>query len=851
MEAVGFRWFSEHLMMRTKVGLFSSRQLNAAACRFALVLPLLLAVVGPLRADEPGAKAPEKYAFTELLFLNAGAAGGRGNSIPTDPFFEKRLAGTWQAPKAGDSFTLSEGNTRKWELGKPDDKGAFRNASYAYGEITAPKEEVMILEASGHSSVFVNGEPRSGDVYGFGTVKIPVLLHAGKNGFLFRGGRGQLKAQLIRPTAPVVFNPADVTFPDIMSDAAKEYWAAAIVVNATALPQKNLVIEAKLANGEATQTAVPYLAPLTVYKAPFRLKTQGPITTPEIKLDLTVRAGSESEAGKATFNLPVRKPEQTHKETFKSSIDDSVQYFAVTPALPDPKISPPGLILTLHGAGVEAAGQAPCYSRKPGFHVVAPTNRRSYGFDWEDWGRLDALEVLELSQKEFATDPRRTYLTGHSMGGHGTWIVGVTFPDRFAAIAPSAGWVSLFSYGGLRRTEQATGASEYLQRGTAPSDTLSLLHNITPRGVYILHGDKDDNVPVTQARTMRKELAGFHADFTYYERPGAGHWWGNECMDWPPLIEFLERHELPKPGDVRQIDFATASPGVSAWCDWAGIEAQIKPLVLSKISATLTADKKKLTAKTENVARLGFKLANWGGSLPESVTVDGRSIDLAGVKATPPALLRLDKSGSEWKVDLADVSSQKGPERYGPFKDAFRNHVVFVYGTKGTPEENAWAFAKARFDSETFLYRGNGGIRIMPDVEFQPAADPDGNVIVYGNATTVSCWNELLGIGPVVLERGKLQVGETPLEGDDLGMICVRPRAGSKRALVGIVGGTSVAGMATTTSLPYFSSGVEYPDIVVIGRKALTMPRQGIRLAGFFANDWGLKGADIYQETGK
>jgi len=102
-------------------------------------------------------------------------------------------------------------------------------------------------------------------------------------------------------------------------------------------------------------------------------------------------------------------PKQTHRQTFKSSIDDSVQYFAVTPALPDPKIAPPGLILTLHGAGVEAAGQAPCYSRKPGFYVVAPTNRRSYGFDWEDWGRLDALEVLELAQKEFATDPRRTF----------------------------------------------------------------------------------------------------------------------------------------------------------------------------------------------------------------------------------------------------------------------------------------------------------------------------------------------------------------------------------------------------------------------------------------------------------
>ncbi len=129
------------------------------------------------------------------------------------------------------------------------------------------------------------------------------------------------------------------------------------------------------------------------------------------------------------------------------------------------------------------------------------------------------MEVLDHAEKEFATDPRRTFLTGHSMGGHGTWILGVTYPDRFAAIAPSAGWISMFSYAGLRRAQQPTGASEYMQRAVAPSDTLSLLRNITPRGVYVLHGDKDDNVPVDQARTMRKELSTFHPDFTYYERP--------------------------------------------------------------------------------------------------------------------------------------------------------------------------------------------------------------------------------------------------------------------------------------------------------------------------------------------
>jgi len=38
----------------------------------------------------------------------------------------------------------------------------------------------------------------------------------------------------------------------------------------------------------------------------------------------------------------------------------------------------------------------------------------------------------------------------------------------------------------------------------------------------------------------------------------------------------------------------------------------------------------------------------------------------------------------------------KGPQRYGTFKDAFNNRMIFVYGTSGTKEENEWSFNKAR-----------------------------------------------------------------------------------------------------------------------------------------------------------
>jgi hypothetical protein len=41
------------------------------------------------------------------------------------------------------------------------------------------------------------------------------------------------------------------------------------------------------------------------------------------------------------------------------------------------------------------------------------------------------------------TNPRRTWLTDHSMGGHGTWHLGVAYPDMFAPIGPSAGWIRM------------------------------------------------------------------------------------------------------------------------------------------------------------------------------------------------------------------------------------------------------------------------------------------------------------------------------------------------------------------------------------------------------------------------
>jgi hypothetical protein len=185
----------------------------------------------------------------------------------------------------------------------------------------------------------------------------------------------------------------------------------------------------------------------------------------------------------------------------------------------------------------------------------------------------------------------------------------------------------------------------------------------------------------------------------------------------------------------------------------------------------------------------------------------------------------------------ADLRS-KGPHRGGPFKEAFRHRVQLVYGTRGTPEENAWQQAKARYDAEVFWVRGNASVDVLADVNFDPVAEPDRNVVLYGHAESNAAWRALLADCPLQVTAGRVQVGDRSLDGADLAILAVYPRPGSDRALVGVVSGTGPTGLRLTERLPYFVSGVAYPDWIVVGSEMLQSGKDGVRAVGFFGNDW-------------
>lgn len=780
--------------------------------------------------------------------------------------------GRFETPTAGDSIPYSYPNatasTRQqippqflrggqsfkplpawtWSPIQVDSTNTFRSLymrmAYLYTAYESPREQIALLETTGGTRAYVNGFPHEGDHYDFGYTLIPIKLKKGLNEFVNTPGRfGTLQAKLVKPDKPVLFTKRDMTVPDLIIGENDAKWAAIRVVNTTEKTLKGLTLRATLATGEKMEYKTDEVMPLSVRKVKYQLPAlaageqagEMPVT-----LELIDRGGKLID--KTEIKLRKVLPSVHHERTFVSQIEGSVQYYSVAPAKRNAIGETKAMVLSVHGAGVEARNQARAYKPKDWTDVVAATNRRPYGFNWEEWGRADGLEVLEEAKRIYQPDPSRIYLTGHSMGGHGTWYLGTTYPDKFAAIAPCAGYPDISTYGSGRSDKMHTDYPLYqaFQRSSNPGRTLTLIQNLKQSGVYIFHGDEDRVVPTDQARRMRQLLGEFHADFCYYEYPGGEHWFGDHSVDWQPIFDYFKWHTIPACNEVKEIDFHTASPGVSASDYWVKVEQQVKLWDFSNIKVKQEKDTIQVE-KAENVALFVLDLP--------ALTIEGDEVTIRFEEQTltapkaEKAILALTNDG--WVLREAINPKEKNSTRYGGFKYAYYNNVVLVYGTKGNKQENEWNMSKARFDAETFYYRANGSFEVIADSDFSIEKYKDRNVVLYGNKDNNRAWNLLLKNCPIQVSRNQIQVGDKNFKGDDLAAYFTYPHPLTDTTLVGVVAGTGVDGMRATTNNNYISGITGFPDLMIYRADMLKDGLEKVEAAGYFDNDWTLSSGDF------
>lgn len=765
-----------------------------------------------------------------------------------DIVYWQMATGKFHTPNDGqivsDGFADQANTTMlKWEEVTADTNGTFSGKlknSLLYTAFKSPQSTIALLDASGHTRVYINGEPHEGDHYEFGYTLIPFRLKKGLNEFVYTTGRfSRYNSKIIIPNKKVLFSARDMTLPSVLSDENMERWAAIRVINASEQPLKSYRIECRLPDGEMSITEMGPIISLTTRKVKFRIPAfREPLAGDTLVAEVILKDSRGKELDRISIPLNVTQSSNYHERTFVSEMDGSVQYFSVAPSLT--KAENQALVLSVHGASVEARNQARAYKQKDWAHIVAPTNRRPFGFNWEEWGRKDAIEVLNEARKIYKTDPQTTYLTGHSMGGHGTWYLGVTYPDLWGAIAPAAGYpdITLYRRSGSDSLLLLNPHFNMMQRGASGGRVLKLAENYLQSGVYVLHGSADGVVSVNQARQMRRLLGTFHDNFAYYEYPGGSHWYGDNSVDWPPLFDFLRQNPIPATKEVDSISFTTAAPTISATNYWIKVNQQEKQYETSRIKAYLKTDT--TLVYPENICSFSLLFGQYNMDKPTVIKIDNQQIE--PISSTD---IHLVKKDGQW-MEVTEINlSEKHPQRQGGFKMAFDNNVVFVYATHGDKKVNEWYLNKARFDAETFLYRGNGSIVIISDREFEPSKYKDRNVILYGNADNNSAWNQLLADCPLKALNKEIIFGDKTFIGKDLGAYFIYPRPDSQTALVGVVAGTGSEGMKALYPNDYFSGITGFPDLMIFDVNWIKDNPAGIKVSGFFGNDWKINSGDF------
>jgi predicted peptidase len=182
------------------------------------------------------------------------------------------------------------------------------------------------------------------------------------------------------------------------------------------------------------------------------------------------------------------------------------------------------IVLFLHGSGERgsdgrrqlSAGVGPWLKdNADSFPALVVLPQAPKHEEWLGRNARMALAALDAASLEFQGDPQRTYLTGMSMGGYGTWELALMQPQRFAALVPVC--AAIKAPPGERPTllvdQLASEADPYRA-------VITRLHNVP---IWMFHGADDDVVPPDDARRLEQVALAENANVRYTEYPDTNH----------------------------------------------------------------------------------------------------------------------------------------------------------------------------------------------------------------------------------------------------------------------------------------------------------------------------------------
>ncbi|HEY1172539.1 MAG TPA: alpha/beta hydrolase-fold protein [Verrucomicrobiae bacterium] len=216
--------------------------------------------------------------------------------------------------------------------------------------------------------------------------------------------------------------------------------------------------------------------------------------------------------------------------TYVSSVDDTEQPFALWIPRSYSRRKAYPLMVVLHGSDADHRMiPESCFEiQKNGFRedmiLLSPFGRGD--IDYAGPGETDIWAAMNWVRERYRVDARRQYLTGLSLGGYAAWQLACEYPEQWAAIAPVCGGGDVKAVSAMKSVP-----------------------------VWCVHGEKDDVVPVENARRMVDAHKLMGGKVRYDELRG----WGHNVWDWiydgdrktDTLAEWFLQHRKAKTVETR------------------------------------------------------------------------------------------------------------------------------------------------------------------------------------------------------------------------------------------------------------------------------------------------------------
>ncbi|MBS1830754.1 MAG: prolyl oligopeptidase family serine peptidase [Acidobacteria bacterium] len=433
---------------------------------------------------------------------------------------------------------------------------------------------------------------------------------------------------------------------------------------------------------------------------------------------------------------------------YRSKVDGSIQPYTVI--IPDTYTGQPmRLDVVLHGRNArlnEVSFLADAEFGKPltiqpdriELHVYGRTNN---AYRWA--GEADVFEALDAVKANYKIDDQRIVLRGFSMGGAGTWHIGLHYPTMWAATEAGAGFSE------TRRYAKAENAPYHEQRAWPIYDSYLYARNalLVPTVGY---GSIDD--PQLQASTnVKEQLANENIQPTdlralFLIGPAIGHKFSPDSKKISEqFIQAALAEPRTEPKHIRFLTYTTRYNN-AAWITIDGLEQHYSR---AEVDAVKEADTIRIS--TKNVTHL--KLAQ-----PSKLTIDGQQI------TTPTAAIA--KVNGKWQPDTTK-GLRKRHGLQGPIDDAFLDSFLCV--KPSTPNQRLDTF-KANWDK--FL---RGDIRIKDAGAVTKDDIRQHNLILFGDASTNKFFSKIAGKLPFRWTPKQIQIAGRTFDGEGQTLVAIYP----------------------------------------------------------------------------